>query len=135
MPAGTEVVARYDFEGNSDKDLPFDKGDILTILSQALDTNWYHAQHVDGRKGLIPANYVQRRSEVKLNSMPWFHGKITRDEAETLLQPSEVMTQPVETYGMLNQYFLLITIELGCQLFIIYLYTSYHSIIYCYTRF
>uniref|UniRef100_A0A6P4F4Q8 Tyrosine-protein kinase n=2 Tax=Drosophila rhopaloa TaxID=1041015 RepID=A0A6P4F4Q8_DRORH len=29
------------------------------------------------------------RCEVKLNAMPWFHGSITRDEAEHLLQPRE----------------------------------------------
>ncbi|XP_074601513.1 C-terminal Src kinase [Brevipalpus obovatus] len=34
-------------------------------------------------------NYFQPRSEVKLNSMPWFHGKIKREEAESLLQPRE----------------------------------------------
>ncbi|XP_031635662.1 tyrosine-protein kinase CSK isoform X2 [Contarinia nasturtii] len=30
-----------------------------------------------------------RKLEVKLNAMPWFHGSITRDEAEHLLQPRE----------------------------------------------
>ncbi|XP_053211682.1 tyrosine-protein kinase CSK-like isoform X2 [Panonychus citri] len=29
------------------------------------------------------------RHEVKLNAMPWFHGKIKREEAESLLQPRE----------------------------------------------
>ncbi|XP_037951284.1 tyrosine-protein kinase CSK-like, partial [Teleopsis dalmanni] len=31
----------------------------------------------------------QRKCEVKLNAMPWFHGSITRDEAEHLLQPRD----------------------------------------------
>jgi tyrosine kinase, putative len=35
-------------------------------------------------------NIIQKRTEVKLNAMPWFHGKIKREEAETLLQPREV---------------------------------------------
>ena len=30
-----------------------------------------------------------KKSEVKLNSMPWFHGKISRDKAEDLLRPRE----------------------------------------------
>jgi len=30
-----------------------------------------------------------KKSEVKLNSMPWFHGKISRERAEDLLQPRE----------------------------------------------
>lgn len=29
------------------------------------------------------------KSEVRLNAMPWFHGKIRREEAETLLMPRE----------------------------------------------
>ncbi|XP_055690049.1 tyrosine-protein kinase CSK isoform X2 [Lutzomyia longipalpis] len=35
----------------------------------------------------VPSN--QKKCEVKLNAMPWFHGSITRDEAEHLLQPRE----------------------------------------------
>ena len=30
-----------------------------------------------------------KKGEVKLNSMPWFHGKISRDKAEDLLLPRE----------------------------------------------
>ena len=30
------------------------------------------------------------KTEVRLNSMPWFHGKIKREEAESLLTPREV---------------------------------------------
>ncbi|GFW89596.1 tyrosine-protein kinase CSK [Trichonephila clavipes] len=86
---GTEVVARYSFKGSSEEDLVFQKGDIMTIVTPTKDPNWYKARHVDCREGLIPANYIQRRSEVKLHAMPWFHGKITRDEAEILLQPRE----------------------------------------------
>ena len=54
------------------------------------DPNWYKAKHVDGRVGLVPYNYIQKRSEVKLNAMVWFHGKISRDDAESLLMPREV---------------------------------------------
>ncbi|XP_013111387.2 serine-rich adhesin for platelets [Stomoxys calcitrans] len=32
---------------------------------------------------------AHKKCEVKLNAMPWFHGSITRDEAEHLLQPRE----------------------------------------------
>jgi len=33
-----------------------------------------------------PAKTCGGKKEVRLNSMPWFHGKITREEAETLLK-------------------------------------------------
>lgn len=97
LPAGTEVVARYSFKGNSPEDLAFQKGDILTIMTPTTDPNWYKARHVDGRIGLVPHNYIQTRSEVKLNAMPWFHGKITREDAETLLRPRDVSTSRITT--------------------------------------
>ncbi|XP_073841385.1 C-terminal Src kinase isoform X2 [Musca autumnalis] len=45
--------------------------------------------------GMVPSNHhggpqqPHKKCEVKLNAMPWFHGSITRDEAEHLLQPRE----------------------------------------------
>lgn len=109
LAPGTEVVARYSFKGNSEEDLTFQKGDIITVItpttvrmfyaiaffspfltSDRQDPNWYKAKHVDGRIGLVPYNYIQKRSEVKLNAMVWFHGKISRDDAETLLHPRDV---------------------------------------------
>lgn len=88
-PPGTEVVARYSFPGNSKEDLPFQKWDTITIITPTRDQNWYRARSSDGKVGMIPANYVQKRGEVKLNAMLWFHGKITRDQAEELLRPRE----------------------------------------------
>ncbi|KAK7590335.1 hypothetical protein V9T40_001948 [Parthenolecanium corni] len=34
-------------------------------------------------------NSLQRKAQVKLNTMPWFHGKISREQAELLLSPKE----------------------------------------------
>lgn len=85
---GTEVVALYNFCGNSPEDLPFRRGDVLTIISRTPDPNWYRAQRADGKSGMLPANYVQQRSEVKLGTMPWYHGKISRIDAENLLSNS-----------------------------------------------
>lgn len=91
LSTGSEVIARRDFQSTSTEHLPFFKGDILTIIGDKVDeSDWYLAQHSDGRKGLVPAAHLQKRAEVKLNSTPWFHGKITRDEAERLLQPPKV---------------------------------------------
>lgn len=102
LPIGTEVIARCDYKSSATGHLTFSKGDILTIVGEdnykvadngtGDDSDWYLAQHSDGRKGLVPVANLRRRTEVKLNSTPWFHGKITRDEAEQLLQPPKVST-------------------------------------------
>ncbi|XP_016385297.1 tyrosine-protein kinase CSK-like [Sinocyclocheilus rhinocerous] len=92
-PPGTECVAKYNFQGSTEQDLPFCKGDLLTIIGVTKDPNWYKAKNSVGREGTIPANYAQKREGVKsggkLSLMPWFHGKITREQAERLLYPPE----------------------------------------------
>ncbi|XP_059496208.1 tyrosine-protein kinase CSK isoform X1 [Stegostoma tigrinum] len=91
--SGTECIAKYNFSGSAEQDLPFNKGDVLTIISVTKDPNWYKAKSKIGKEGIIPANYVQKREGVKsgakLSLMPWFHGKITREQAERLLYPPE----------------------------------------------
>ncbi|XP_031565299.1 tyrosine-protein kinase CSK-like [Actinia tenebrosa] len=86
--AGTEVVAKYDFKGATKDDLPFKKGEILTITRGTRDCNWYRAKNGKGDMGLIPVNYVHvlERGAVKLHAMPWFHGRIDREKAEELLK-------------------------------------------------
>jgi c-src tyrosine kinase len=37
----------------------------------------------------LSPTFAQKKAEVKLNAMPWFHGKISRDWAERLLSPKE----------------------------------------------
>ncbi|XP_032809576.1 tyrosine-protein kinase CSK [Petromyzon marinus] len=90
---GTHCVARYNYHGTANDDLSFNKGDVLIIVSDNKDRNWYQARNKDGREGFIPANYVQKREAVKtdgkLSMMPWFHGKIPREQAERLLCPPE----------------------------------------------
>ncbi|XP_043072567.1 tyrosine-protein kinase CSK isoform X1 [Puntigrus tetrazona] len=92
-PSGTECVAKYNFQGSTEQDLTFTKGDLLTIIGVTKDPNWYKAKSSVGQEGMIPANYVQKREGVKsggkLSLMPWFHGKITREQAERLLYPPE----------------------------------------------
>ncbi|XP_052283250.1 tyrosine-protein kinase CSK-like isoform X2 [Dreissena polymorpha] len=84
---GQEVVAVYDFKGTTKEDLPFCKGDVLSIVKGTRDSNWYKAKKNSGEEGMIPATYVQKRKEVSLHAMPWFHGKIGREKATSLLNP------------------------------------------------
>ncbi|XP_076336418.1 tyrosine-protein kinase CSK-like isoform X1 [Tachypleus tridentatus] len=85
----TEIVARYNYDATSEIDLSFQKGDIMTVIKATSDPNWLRARHADAREGFIPTTYIQRRAEVKLNAMPWFHGKISRNKAEALLHEGE----------------------------------------------
>ncbi|KAB1257135.1 Tyrosine-protein kinase CSK [Camelus dromedarius] len=64
-PSGTECIAKYNFHGTAEQDLPFCKGDVLTIVAVTKDPNWYKAKNKVGREGIIPANYVQKREGVK----------------------------------------------------------------------
>ncbi|MEQ2283169.1 hypothetical protein AMECASPLE_008509 [Ameca splendens] len=63
--SGTECVAKYNFKPGTEQDLPFCKGDVLTIIGVTRDPNWYKARNTVGREGTIPANYVQKREGVK----------------------------------------------------------------------
>ncbi|CAB3377317.1 Hypothetical predicted protein [Cloeon dipterum] len=63
------------------------------------DGGWYPPHSKQPAAALPPApckmdnKFVQaaapRRQEVKLHAMPWFHGKISREQAEVLLMPRE----------------------------------------------
>uniref|UniRef100_A0A2H8TXT9 Adapter molecule Crk n=1 Tax=Melanaphis sacchari TaxID=742174 RepID=A0A2H8TXT9_9HEMI len=54
-----KVVAKYDFVGNDQDDLPFRKGDILTILVKD-EEQWWTAKNIMGQMGSIPVPYVQK---------------------------------------------------------------------------
>jgi len=95
---GTVVIAVFDFTGVSQEDLPFRKGDVLTIEQTSEDENWWLAKNAKGKTGMIPANYVEieaTRASMKdkeqtlprdhVGPMPWFHGKISREEVNKLL--------------------------------------------------
>ncbi|XP_043559306.1 vinexin-like isoform X3 [Chiloscyllium plagiosum] len=55
------VRAKYDFHGQTSKELPVRKGDIIFIHRQK-DHNWYEGQ-CNGKSGLIPICYVESASD------------------------------------------------------------------------
>ncbi|XP_014296726.1 adapter molecule Crk [Microplitis demolitor] len=57
-----KVIAKYDFEGNDQDDLPFRKGEILTVISKD-EEQWWTAKNNVGQKGSIPVPYVQKYEE------------------------------------------------------------------------
>ena len=54
-----KYIAKFDFAGRDPEDLPFRRGDILTILQRDED-QWWTARNEEGDTGLIPVPYVQR---------------------------------------------------------------------------
>lgn len=53
------VIAKYDFRGNDADDLPFSRGDILTVISKD-EEQWWTARNSLGQTGSIPVPYVQK---------------------------------------------------------------------------
>ncbi|XP_002164345.2 adapter molecule crk [Hydra vulgaris] len=53
-----KVRAKFNFPGNDPEDLPFHKGDILTIIRREED-KWWLARDNAGREGMIPVPYIE----------------------------------------------------------------------------
>uniref|UniRef100_A0A0P4W6D7 Tyrosine-protein kinase n=1 Tax=Scylla olivacea TaxID=85551 RepID=A0A0P4W6D7_SCYOL len=80
---GRIVLAMYTFQGRSNGELSFEKGDRMEIINDS-DTDWWLARHLTRLiEGYIPKNYVASASS--LECQDWYFGKIARKEAEKLL--------------------------------------------------
>ncbi|XP_031574954.1 crk-like protein isoform X1 [Actinia tenebrosa] len=66
-PENLETVkAMYNFPGNDPEDLPFRKGDILTVIKKE-EPHWWRARDSKGKEGMIPEPYVK---PVTASSLP-----------------------------------------------------------------
>ncbi|CCK69316.1 SYLF and SH3 domain-containing protein KNAG_0C02040 [Huiozyma naganishii CBS 8797] len=54
-----KAVALYSFTGEESGDLPFRKGDVITVLKKSDSQNDWWTGRVNGREGIFPANYVE----------------------------------------------------------------------------
>ncbi|XP_065062309.1 tyrosine-protein kinase SRK2-like [Rhopilema esculentum] len=89
-PRAEVVVAIYRYDGRTDDDLSFEKGDQLEVRDSTGD--WWYARHrKTAKKGYIPCNYVAPLQSLKAE--PWYFGDIKRPEAERLL------LRPGNTHG------------------------------------
>lgn len=61
-----KVLAKYDFDGNDPDDLPFRKGEIMTIVSKD-EEQWWTARNSLGQTGSIPVPYVVKYDESSMN--------------------------------------------------------------------
>uniref|UniRef100_A0A1B6GL01 Tyrosine-protein kinase n=1 Tax=Cuerna arida TaxID=1464854 RepID=A0A1B6GL01_9HEMI len=50
---------------------------------------WTLSSDIMENEKLSPPSPLEKKQEVKLSAMPWFHGKISRDRAEQLLSPKQ----------------------------------------------
>ena len=51
-----EAVAQFDFTARSDRELSFNKGNLLVLQSQ-VSSDWWRGSH-KGKVGLIPDKYI-----------------------------------------------------------------------------
>lgn len=76
-------VALHDYTARTDTEMSFRKDDKLRIRGSDRQ-NWWEAELVGtGQVGWIPSNYVAPVEGIE--SHDWYHGKISRSEAEYLL--------------------------------------------------
>lgn len=57
-----KVAGKYDFEGSDPDDLPFKKGEVLTVVSKD-EEQWWTARNALGQTGSIPVPYVTKVEE------------------------------------------------------------------------
>lgn len=57
--SGYKAVALYSFAGQQDGDLPFRKGDSITIIQKSDSTDDWWTGRVGDSEGIFPANYVK----------------------------------------------------------------------------
>lgn len=66
------VKAVYDFAGQDDEDLPFQRGEILEVIEKQ-EEKWWRAKNDDGRVGTIPVPYVTAFNRNSVPSTPSPH--------------------------------------------------------------
>ena len=54
-----KAIALYSFAGQEDGDLPFKKGDIITIIQKSDSTDDWWTGRIGNIEGIFPANYVE----------------------------------------------------------------------------
>ncbi|XP_041525004.1 megakaryocyte-associated tyrosine-protein kinase isoform X1 [Microtus oregoni] len=91
---GTQCMTKCENSRPKPGELAFRKGDMVTILEACEEKGWYRAKHHgSGQEGLLAATALRQRealsADPKLSLMPWFHGKISGQEAVQQLQPPE----------------------------------------------
>ncbi|EDQ92991.1 uncharacterized protein MONBRDRAFT_44322 [Monosiga brevicollis MX1] len=81
---GDVFVGVYNFQGRTEPELSFERGEKLTLLRR-LDENWWLMRSQrSGKEGYAPSNYIAPFKDINRN--PWYHSNISRNTAEYLLK-------------------------------------------------
>eukprot|EP00039_Didymoeca_costata_P015407 m.261250 g.261250 ORF g.261250 m.261250 type:complete len:724 (+) comp16217_c0_seq3:2230-4401(+) len=85
VQASTEptLLALWSYEATAEGELTFQEDDRF-FLCKKNDDGWWNVRTISGKEGLAPANYL--REVEKTNTKKWFHGSISREEADKRLQ-------------------------------------------------
>ncbi|KAF7494327.1 Tyrosine-protein kinase Abl [Sarcoptes scabiei] len=75
-------VALYDFQSGGENQLSFRKGEQMRIVSYNQSGQWCEAISYNNQVGWIPQAYI---TPIDLNQHKWYHGSISRNDAEQLL--------------------------------------------------
>ncbi|XP_057290035.1 tyrosine-protein kinase ABL1-like [Hydractinia symbiolongicarpus] len=75
---------QYDFDaGSNENQLSVSKGELIRIISYDDSKVWCEGQNKNGKIGWLPYSYVV--SYTSLHKFDWYHGRISRNRAEYLL--------------------------------------------------
>uniref|UniRef100_A0A0N5BRC9 Tyrosine-protein kinase n=1 Tax=Strongyloides papillosus TaxID=174720 RepID=A0A0N5BRC9_STREA len=80
-------IALFDYEARTDEDLSFKKNELLEILNEMQNGDWWYARSlVTNKTGFIPSNYVA--PEKSIDAEPWYFGSLRRIDGEKVLLQS-----------------------------------------------
>lgn len=79
----TLFIAKHDYMADASGQLSIKKGEKLTVSTKNETGDWCQATNKLGEAGWVPSSYIAKVDSLEKHS--WFHGNITRAEAELSL--------------------------------------------------
>jgi len=78
-------IAVHDYDARTDSEMSFKKGERLKLKDIKARNNWWRVERlINGQIGWAPSNYIAQSQGHE--ARPWYHGPISRSEAEYSLK-------------------------------------------------